>query len=52
MVTLTKQKMKHPRNWADAPAFVPVSNITMKVTGLWIISFKFYLMDVEKFDSL
>ncbi|KAL9988914.1 hypothetical protein ACROYT_G003409 [Oculina patagonica] len=23
MVTLTKQKMKHPRSWADAPEFVP-----------------------------
>lgn len=23
MVTLTKNKQKHPKNWADAPAFVP-----------------------------
>ena len=26
MVTLTKQKMKPPRNWVDAPVFVPVSD--------------------------
>ena len=25
MVTLTKHKAKHPKSWADAPAFVPVS---------------------------
>ena len=26
MVSLTKQKAKHPKNWADAPVFVPVSD--------------------------
>lgn len=26
MVTLTKQKKKHPSSWVDAPVFVPVSN--------------------------
>ena len=26
MVSLTKQKSKHPKNWADAAVFVPVSD--------------------------
>ena len=26
MVTLTKQKKKHPSSWVDAPVFVPVRN--------------------------
>ena len=25
MVTLTKRKPKQPKNWVDAPVFVPVS---------------------------
>ena len=25
MVSLTKQKRKHPSSWVDAPVFVPVS---------------------------
>lgn len=27
MVTLTKLKPKQPKNWADAPVFVPVSTL-------------------------